>query len=504
MHSAFSTSSPPAPNSMEVRHVSRRGSSLRLAAAFLILGGLTVLALYELPTAASAGDVLPVLALGILLVTLTLLSLGAHRARALHPRQAAFVMWWFLVCSQGFFLWETSEGSLLRGSFPLQAYAEATTWALVFALLVIVTLGRPQYLERLFAGANKWLSLYALACLASVVYSPQPMFSLAWALRLGLVALVLQMVASLIVNLDDATTFFRVTLWGFAFLTFESLIIAFTDPTAFAEGRLGGYLAPDEQSAIAGTFVLLWLWHYTAHRRRWMIPLGLAGMALMILSGGKSAIVAATFCGVVFFLMQKRAGAALGLFSGIAGLGVVLLLATPLSKYFLSYLASGSLTSLTGRTSIWSGTLNVIFQRPVLGHGYVSSRFLFEMVRGPLQWANTHNAFLEAWFNNGLIGLALILAMHAVILSNLWKVLRMTPSRSRVYLLATGCAVIYLNVLINGMVTASCFGGRTRALFVIFLALVAFSGRLLHLARQETFRSMLSESRESAPLSLTR
>ena len=73
-----------------------------------------------------------------------------------------------------------------------------------------------------------------------------------------------------------------------------------------------------------------------------------------------------------------------------------------------------------------------------------------------------HNAFLDVLYNNGLLGLALILAMHATIVILLLRVSRATRSRPDQVAL-NGIAVvglaIYVNLLINAFFNAI-IGGR--------------------------------------------
>jgi O-antigen ligase len=84
-----------------------------------------------------------------------------------------------------------------------------------------------------------------------------------------------------------------------------------------------------------------------------------------------------------------------------------------------------------------------------------------------------HNGFLEVWYNNGLFGLFIMLMMHGVIVRNLIRVMR-TISLP----LAAGCFAVYLNILINGMVSRA-FGSRPDATFMMLFALVFVSERLL-------------------------
>jgi len=89
-----------------------------------------------------------------------------------------------------------------------------------------------------------------------------------------------------------------------------------------------------------------------------------------------------------------------------------------------------------------------------------------------------HNGFLEALYNNGLIGLVLIVMVHVVIVRNLWKTLRSNAVSPRAQRLAVGSTAVYTNLLINGMFNAT-FSGRAGAPFMMLLALVIISARLV-------------------------
>jgi O-antigen ligase len=89
-------------------------------------------------------------------------------------------------------------------------------------------------------------------------------------------------------------------------------------------------------------------------------------------------------------------------------------------------------------------------------------------------------------YNLGLLGLIPMLLMHYGIVKNLRNALRRSkaspgfrdseerrPSRT-LYLLTAGIVALYVNLLINGMLT-TVFGGRATFLFMSFLAVLALS-----------------------------
>ena len=86
-------------------------------------------------------------------------------------------------------------------------------------------------------------------------------------------------------------------------------------------------------------------------------------------------------------------------------------------------------------------------------------------------------AFLEVLYNNGIVGLVLILFMHAAIIKNLLRVVRQPGAPHELYEIAVGFLAVYANLLINSFFNAT-IGGRPSTLFMIFLALFVLSGNL--------------------------
>jgi O-antigen ligase len=127
---------------------------------------------------------------------------------------------------------------------------------------------------------------------------------------------------------------------------------------------------------------------------------------------------------------------------------------------------------------LWIFVWPAILQKFIIGHGYVSSRFVSVAMPGtPFQAGHMHNGFLEALYNNGIIGLFAVLMVHVAIVRNLYKAIRGGLSQ-RARQLGIGCAAVYANLLINGMFNAT-FSGRANAPFMMLLALVMISTRLV-------------------------
>jgi len=436
------------------------------AVAFLLRGPGTELVSWE---------TIWVLTVGSGLLILMCIAFGTSGARETYPKTAALVIWWFVVSSESFFMRFTGGNEALRGQFMYEAYAEASMWVLAFIALLVATWGRPAYLRQMFSGSSKWLTLYGIVCVASLPLSPEPAFSAGWAIKLVLVILVVQFYTAQVNDVSDVSSFLRATFWAFAYITIAPVTTAFFDPDGiFQEGRLGGVVNYDLGSTEAATLVLLAITLYSSGRRKALVLVGTLGAVVMVLAGGKTGILAGLLSMLLFFAFQKKFGAALGLSAGITVLGTLAVLLTPLGTYLREYTQSGQASSLTGRTLIWEAAVANIWQHPILGHGFAASKFLFnEAVGLPFEAGHMHNGYLEILYNNGIVGLALILMMFLVVFRNLIRVIRSTRVLN-IRWMATGCLTIYFSILINA-VAAPSFGGRVTGIFAIFLALFGVS-----------------------------
>jgi O-antigen ligase len=254
------------------------------------------------------------------------------------------------------------------------------------------------------------------------------------------------------------------------------------------QGRMSTVVSPNALSPNAGVVVLLALTLYSNRKGEGLhksaIPLGIGACVIMILAGSKTGILAAIFAGTLFYLLRRRLGSAFSYVAAAVVLVCVLALSTPLGDYLHTYSERGGAESFSGRTILWSEVMPAIRQKPIVGHGYLASEFAIFQVNA-MGWAapHMHNGFVEALYNNGLIGLALISAISIIIPRNFYRVLRLAPSTDPMYRIAAGCLSLYAFLLINGFFNSS-FGGKASAPFMLLLALVVVSNKLLEIASQ--------------------
>lgn len=392
--------------------------------------------------------------------------------------------------------------SAFEGQFSVAVYGEIGLWILVFVVLLVLSLKHPNHLVHIFSGQFKWLSIFGLFCLLSAGYSSRPLFSVAWAFKLCLVIWVLGMCSGLIRDNRDFLTFVRATFWACIVLVFASIWNGFSiSATGFDGGRLGD--SPTSLSVIAGLVLILSFTLRFAATPGWRVVCNITSvtaLTVMILAGGKAGIVGGFLSVILFFSIKRKFGSAIVLLAGMVGAGSVILLFSGSSlSYFSGYAESGQVDTFTGRTDLWVAALPAIRQSLILGHGFMASKFVSIQLEG-VAWeaSHLHNAFLDVLYNNGLVGLVLILFMHAMIVTNLLRVIRSVSTEGELYEVSVGLLALYTNLVINSLFNAT-IGGRPSALFMMFLAVFALAERLGQRLKQPSpYCAQLDNSGQSA------
>jgi O-antigen ligase len=466
----------------------------RIVRTILVIGAISACAVFVLNTESWAWESVRVIGVGIIL----LLSMLRFRVGHLKP---AFVMWWLVLVSECIFFREGAGDdpvtAAFQGRFPTAVYGEVVSWTLCFLTVLLCWGSTRSYSRQLFAGDYKWLTLFAMACVGSCIYAPRPVFALMWGFKLVLVVLLLLLCSTQIQDLRDIVSFLRFTFFAYVIVVLEPVIISMFRGQMFdEEGRMSMVVNPDALSADAAAVFVLALTLFSRVKNEGLritaAVFGGTGFVVMILAGGKAAIASGIFAGALFFLLRKRFSSTLGFVVAIPVAALLLASFTPLGDYFSHYKSAGNAANLSGRTLLWSAVLPAILQKPILGHGYVASTFVFFQVN-QVGWAapQLHNGFLEALYNNGLVGFMLILMINIVIARNLYRVLRRSPPTDPIYRIGAGCLALYALLLINGFFNAS-FGGRARPPFILLLSLVLISDKLVNLTWRPLARAPLT------------
>lgn len=138
------------------------------------------------------------------------------------------------------------------------------------------------------------------------------------------------------------------------------------------------------------------------------------------------------------------------------------------------YLSEGSTPM---RKEIYSMAVDLIIDRPLLGHGY--EQFGPEFIKRSktemgLEWARrdetgqepayllrAHNLYLDVWVQHGIVGLALLLTAYGLLLKELAEVARIAPSRDAE--MAVGIMAALLSFYLCGL------GGHSQELKIFWL-----------------------------------
>jgi len=390
----------------------------------------------------------------------------------------ALFLWWVSLVAEVYFGRVSTSYNIGSGQFSILAYGEGMTWVLSLLVLGLISLRQPHYLKDLFSSSSKWVVFFAGLCILSIAWAPGKGYAAVWSVKLVLVILLLQLCSTLMRTVEDVTLFFKVTAAGFFFLTVVPLIQAFFDPLGVfdpEEHRLSGN--PDLLAPTAASFMMLGIILHAVTKKRYWTYLSFVGAVIMLLSFGKAGIVGGIAGTALFVMLEKGAIKSLGRVLLISALGLFLIEVTPVGSYLEGY-SGGS--SLTGRTVIWTKAIQAISAKPIFGYGYLGTYYSWENTSGlHAGTVHLHNGFIEVAYNNGLVGEFLLLALHFVILRNIFLSLGISrrlreqrPGSSEAwhaYLFTAGLLGFYVHAFIQGIFGAD-FGGRCKSPYALFLA----------------------------------
>ena len=434
---------------------------------------------YEL----SSDQSISIMVLGVIFFVLMWFAVSSAPNAELRSRNLIFALWWVLLGSEEVFSYVTEDAA--SGQISSGAYSEAMIWVFIIVVFLLYTSRHSRYLRTLFAGPYKWVSWFGVICLLSCAYAEKPDFSLAWIIKLFLAILLLAACNYQIRNRDDLRSFLAVSQWGFAFLVFAPIARLLGNPEALATGRLFDVgTAPTMLSVDAGLLVLFSLMLAEPGKNVSKNIFLFFGMIVMLLAAGKTGILGCIFGAVVFFMLQGKFKAAARFLLILLVVGGLVVAFTPLGSYLKFYMGSGQAGTVTGRTDVWVAGWELIKAKMLLGRGFMSSRFMAYKINVAWQPNHLHNGFLEVMYNNGLIGLVVILMMQGWIARNLVRTLRAVEHDHPLHQLAVGCFAVFLDILINGLVSRT-FGSRPDATFMVLFSLVFVSDRLWVAAKKK-------------------
>ncbi|GJL64677.1 MAG: hypothetical protein NPIRA04_33310 [Nitrospirales bacterium] len=330
----------------------------------------------------------------------------------------------------------------------------------------------------------------------SSIYSPSPLYSFSWAFKLLLIISILGIWSAGITDLETIKKTL-VVIWGtfliLSLIPFVQVLSAQTD--LFSKGRFGGAYAPTGISRNGASLFLLSvlvLIGKTESKVKYLAS-GVFGIIVLLLGVGKAAIVACFISGSMFFILIGKVRYFIGMAAALVCFIVLgVLLKVPMVQYLFSYQENDSALHLTGRVDLWKESLPVIRQNFLIGKGYVSSKFS-SITLDDVGWdaGHMHNVVLEVLYNNGIIGLILILAVNAVMISSVIRIIK-NPVSSNFYQLAVGFLSLHMFLIINSISTIS-FGGRPHNQFILFLTLFMLIQNLSRLHSKQSLKSNVAD-----------
>lgn len=268
-------------------------------------------------------------------------------------------------------------------------------WLVFFCALIVCSL----YAVKL--GFALTCTVLFLFCYLYAVYMTM------WLSRLT--AIQVMMAAALLLCIGSIFVYYAIPSIG--------VMQAWTPEAGFGEiGRMKGLTGSANGIGFIAAFALLLsvLYFRSFGTVGKLLAVGLVPSALvcLILSDNRSsmiAVVASIWLSIVF---RRHVGAKLLVSVTLGLVGLAILAAFP-DQIFAMLSRSGNpeeITSVTGRSAIWSVVIQMWLQRPLYGYGYTSALAILPL--DPRLFhvaAHAHNMYLELLFAGGLILLTVFL-----------------------------------------------------------------------------------------------
>jgi O-antigen ligase len=307
----------------------------------------------------------------------------------------------------------------------------------LYALTGLVAL-RVWWISGVPRARADWVDVATLAYLviviASTAWSPLPRITLVRAIQLSIqFAVVLAIVRlvgreGLIRNLT-ASVLAYITIFGLI-----AIAIPGVARTQVVQGGLSRFywfsMHPGSVAALAAVAALLVLstilFQTDRTRRSWFwIPLPiwlviLVGLLIATRARGQTIAFVGAGSLLVIFRFARSWAVAAGV--GVAVIAATLMLSlavTPadlliagesssssLVRYLYRGQTASQLTTMSDRITLWQIAGSLIQERPILGHGYVSSRVV--LLREVPWAAYAHNAWVQSLLDLGIIGMSLV------------------------------------------------------------------------------------------------
>ncbi len=186
-------------------------------------------------------------------------------------------------------------------------------------------------------------------------------------------------------------------------------------------------------------------------------------------------LFAVAVCAILLLYGGKKTLKLMGV--GVAAGGIVMIFASGTVKRLFTLL-SGKDISVNTRKAIWDGIFDMIGDKPILGYGtgFDNVRQMLHNVYNVKQ-PHAHNIFLEAWVENGILGVLLLIAVFLVFFINIVRLYRL-KDKCREYAITLFASVA--GFVLCGMTDCLFYGlkplqylmmvlGLSQAVFAIYL-----------------------------------
>ncbi len=349
----------------------------------------------------------------------------------------------------------------------------------IWGVLLLFALARSARdlgrLRSLLGPTARYATMFFLLAVASSAYSNGPLITLVWSFKLGTILLLCTVLFDRTDPRQTLQRFVDATQLGLMLIVLQFLVVAVLSPgtavnTTDLRGiwRAGGeVMASTKLSAAAGLAAALQLVDlFMAPRTMRKTVLFILLVGIMAAALGRGGILA-TALGMTMVLAAFRR---LRLIAAATALVIIVLLFSPWlaetsGEILTRRQSEAEMRSLTGRTYVWSITVDLIRERPLLGWGYVSgSRIELSRLFPGGNSGGSHNAYLEVVLALGAIGALVLGGLLIRICITLARALRsrwtvLAPSVIGIQVLKL--AVILLVLLVEGMFESS-FSGPPR------------------------------------------
>ena len=412
------------------------------------------------------------------------------RAGAL-TRQNITLGLWALLISHRAFIPRTTAVAI--GDTELSdVLPEVVITAFVFFSSLMLCLTRLRVREALKVSRLRfWLIAYAAFALASLIWTPHPLYAAFWLMRL------LSVVILIVLYFDGADEgacqrFVIATLIGM-FPHIALIAIAFF-VSSFSGQRVAGFwFLHGVASILSFSVSMVFLTKMLQGGQRGKRYVILAGFPFVcgFLAGGKTGALGGGIAFIVLLLMSS--GWRMRLRALVVVLPVVITiwmlqsrLEVGLFTHWAYYQKNIQFHTLYSRFDLWQGALQMWLDSlwsALFGHGFTAARVTgITTASGAWTTTHAHNAFLQSSVELGLLGAFPIIAMIFIVTASV--------IRQRRILVHSPVLPLFIGfiVLIVGSFMDHVFGGVLEPPFYLFIGIVVAIDHLLdeeHYAMQE-------------------